>query len=345
MAMFSTGFKDILERMLENVSSKYDKREGSVIYDALAPTAIEHQLLYIDMETLEKEMFADTASREYLIAHASERGVEPKEATAAIWQATFVPAELSISIGERFRCGDEVLAVTARVEAGVYNLTCESAGSAGNVLSGALSPVSYINGLRTATLTKLISAGTDEESTEEFRARYLAILRQPAASGNANDYYNWAMSVDGVGAAKVYPLADGAGTVTVVIMDEDKHAAGTALVSEVYEYIETVRPVGAKVTVKSAEELAINISATITMGTGENLASIKNKFANTLTEYLESVAYSCKKINLSMIGKLLLDTEGVEDYTGLTINGSEASADVADTQVAVLGTITLEVSA
>ncbi len=345
MAMFSTGFKDILSRMLENVSSKYDKREGSVIYDALAPTALEHQLLYIDMETLEKEMFADTASREYLIAHAAERGIEPKEATPAVWQATFVPAELIISVGERFRSGDMLLSVTARVEDGVYNLTCESAGSDGNVLSGALTPVSYINGLQTATLTKLVDAGTDEESTEEFRARYLTILRKPAASGNANDYYNWAMSIDGVGAAKVYPLADGAGTVTVVIMDEDKHAASTALVSEVYEYIETVRPVGAKVTVKSAEELAINISALVTLGTGENLASVKNKFANTVTAYLESVAYSSKKITLSMIGKLLLDTEGVEDYSALAINGIAASADVADTQVAVLGTITLEVSA
>ena len=39
----------ILQRMMDRVPSSMDKREGSIIHDALAPTAIEHQLLYIDL--------------------------------------------------------------------------------------------------------------------------------------------------------------------------------------------------------------------------------------------------------------------------------------------------------
>ena len=34
-------YESILERMLEKVPDNMDKREGSIIYDALAPAAVE----------------------------------------------------------------------------------------------------------------------------------------------------------------------------------------------------------------------------------------------------------------------------------------------------------------
>lgn len=332
----------ILARMLERVDPAYHKDEGSFIYTGLAPTALEHSLLYIDMQTLEKEMFADTASREYLIKHASERGLTPKEATKAVWLAKTEPTELLISIGERFNTSSLNLVVIGKESDGVYKLECETAGTAGNTLDHKLTPINYINGLTSATLTELVDAGTDDEDTEDFRARLLAVLRKPATSGNAQEYYNWAMSVDGVGAAKVYPLADGPGTVKVVITDADKKAASASLVSEVYEYIETVRPIGATVTVKSAEELTVNVSATITLGTGENGASVQAKFETAMTEYLADVAYAATSIPLSMVGKILMSTEGVSSYTydTLKLNDTAADVTVSDDQVAVLGTVT-----
>lgn len=345
MSLFNMTFSGILQRMLENVSTKYDKREGAVIYDALAPAALEHSLLYIDMQTLEKEMFADTASREYLIKHAAERDIEPKEATKAIWLAAIEPKELTVSNGERFSTSTLNLVVISKESDGVYRMECETAGTAGNSLDHTIKPVSNISGLTSATLTELVDAGTDEESTEDFRARYLTLLRKPATSGNAQEYYNWAMSIDGVGAAKVYPLADGPGTVKVVITDAEKKAASTQLVNEVREYIETVRPIGATVSVISAEETTVNVEATVTLATGENLASVLNKFEIALTDYLASVAYSATKIPLSMVGKILLDTDGVSDYSSLMLNGLAANMAVSDNQVAVLGAVDLEVNA
>ena len=38
-------YEEILERMLERVPDDMDKREGSLIYDALAPAAIELQIM------------------------------------------------------------------------------------------------------------------------------------------------------------------------------------------------------------------------------------------------------------------------------------------------------------
>lgn len=39
----------ILNRMLGRVSNSLDKREGSVIFDTHSPTAIEFQVLYIEL--------------------------------------------------------------------------------------------------------------------------------------------------------------------------------------------------------------------------------------------------------------------------------------------------------
>lgn len=58
-------YEEILERMLERVPDDMDKREGSLIYDALAPAAIELQIMYIELDVILKETFADNASREF----------------------------------------------------------------------------------------------------------------------------------------------------------------------------------------------------------------------------------------------------------------------------------------
>ena len=49
-------YEDILQRMLDRVPDSMDKREGSIIYDALAPAAVELQLMYIqDLVTLQQK--------------------------------------------------------------------------------------------------------------------------------------------------------------------------------------------------------------------------------------------------------------------------------------------------
>lgn len=65
-------YETILKRMLARVSDKFDKREGSVIWDTHSPTAIELQILYVELETLINESYGDTASREFLILLCKE---------------------------------------------------------------------------------------------------------------------------------------------------------------------------------------------------------------------------------------------------------------------------------
>ena len=95
----------ILKRLLKNVPDKYDKREGSVIYDALAPA-------YIMANTIMTETFATTASRQYLIMRAAEFNVIPKSATYAEVKAKFSQA---VTIGTRFNFGKINFTVTSLI--------------------------------------------------------------------------------------------------------------------------------------------------------------------------------------------------------------------------------------
>ena len=73
-------YEALLNRMLENalsVNSNLDTREGSIVWYGNAPAAVELQNLYIALDTVLNETFADTASRDYLILRASERGYHP----------------------------------------------------------------------------------------------------------------------------------------------------------------------------------------------------------------------------------------------------------------------------
>ena len=92
-------YEVILQRMLNRVPDTMNKREGSIIFDALAPAAVELQNMYIEFDWMLNQSFADTASREYLIKRAAERGIEPEKATNAILESVF---DADIPFGSRF---------------------------------------------------------------------------------------------------------------------------------------------------------------------------------------------------------------------------------------------------
>ena len=66
----------VLTDLLSRVPDTVDKREGSVIYDALAPCAAEIASFYAALDEIITETYVDTASLEGLILRAKERGIE-----------------------------------------------------------------------------------------------------------------------------------------------------------------------------------------------------------------------------------------------------------------------------
>ena len=82
-------YETILNRMLDKIPDTLDKREGSIIYDALAPAAAEMAQMYIVLKNNIDLVFADTAVEEYLDRLSNQVGLTRKEATKAIKQGNF----------------------------------------------------------------------------------------------------------------------------------------------------------------------------------------------------------------------------------------------------------------
>lgn len=186
-----------------------DAREGSVLWYGQAPAAVEAQNLYIQLDTVLNETFADTASRPYLIRRAAERGLTPKPASCALIRGEFLPETLEIPLGTRFNLGEVNYAVEEKLEPGSYSLRCETAGTVGNDVPGDLIPVEYVSGLQSAAAQELLIPGTDEEETEAFRSRYLASFVSQAFGGNEADYREKVGAIAGVGGVKVYRAWNG----------------------------------------------------------------------------------------------------------------------------------------
>lgn len=198
----STTYDVILQRMLDRVSDQFDKRAGSVIWDTHSPTAIEFQVLYIELDNILKEAYGDTASREFLIRRCKERGIEPEPATCAVLKGEFTPTTVDV-LGKRFNIGTINYVVTEKIADGEYQVQCETAGIIGNQQLGTMIPIEYVNGLETAQLTSVLIPGEDEEDTEVLRNRYFASFSMSAFGGNTADYLNKTNAIDGVGATKV----------------------------------------------------------------------------------------------------------------------------------------------
>ena len=211
-------FESILERMLGRIPDDMDKREGSIIYDALAPAAVELQLMYLELDDVLKQTFADTANREFLILRAKERGLSPKSATYAVLKGEF---NIDVPIGSRFSCDDLNYKVIEKISEGIFKMQCETIGTLGNSTFGDLIPIDYISGLQTAKLTEILIPGEDEEDTESFRKRYLDSFDAQAFGGNIADYKAKTYAINGVGGVKVTPVWNGGGTVKLTIINSE----------------------------------------------------------------------------------------------------------------------------
>lgn len=195
-------YEKILGRMLSRVQDKFDKREGSVIWDTHSPTAIELQILYIELDTILREAYGDTASREFLILRCRERGIYPHEATHAVLKGVFTPSAIDVT-GQRFNIEGVNYTVTEKTADGEYRVKCETAGKIGNQFFGPMVPIDYIKGLQTAELTEVLIPGEDEEETEDLRQRYFESFDENAFGGNRIDYLKKTNEIPGVGRTKV----------------------------------------------------------------------------------------------------------------------------------------------
>lgn len=349
----------ILERMIDRVkeqNSNIDTREGSVIYNALAPAAVELMGMYIEAQRIMDETFADTASREYLIKRAKERGISPQPATNAILKGVFTPRTLTIPIGSRFSLENLNYEVIEKITDGEYQLKCETLGIEGNAHFGTLIPIEYINGLQSAELTELLIPGEDEEETETFRRRYFQSLEAEAYGGNKIDYKTKVALIPGVGGVKVYSGHEwnGGGTVKIVITNSNYEKPHETLVETVQEEVDPISspgegagiaPIGHVVTVAGVNETSVDISMLVTLESGFEWDDVQSSVEAAIDEYFLTLNKDWENqtniiVRISQIETRILAITGVLDIMNTKINGAEENYTVDKESIVKRGVLT-----
>ena len=329
-------YEKILADMLSRVTDDVDKREGSVIYDALAPCAYQLAQTYFNLNNFIDLVSGDTAIGEYLDRVVADYGLTRKPATKAVRKIVTIG---NLPIGSRWGINDTSYIVIENISTNTYKAECMQYGEIGNVYTGTLENIDNVSGI-TATLTDIITSGQDTESDDNLRARFYTYLQRPSTSGNAFNYKEWALLVPGVGDAKVFPLWNGNGTVKVLVINSNMEIDET-LEPIVYNYIETVRPIGASVTVDSPDEKIIGITANIALDGSVVFDDVINSFTALIATYFKELTFETYSVSYARIGSILLSTPGIADYDTLLVDSDNANITIGDTEMPIVGTITL----
>jgi uncharacterized phage protein gp47/JayE len=350
MAYEDMTYEVILQRMIDRVSNDYpnlDTREGSIIFNALAPAALEMAIMYTELDNSINESFVNTASREYILLSCEQMGMNTSifEASSGTHKGEF---DAEVNIGSRWNYdlyNYEVIEYIGKEDGYyTYKLLCETVGTAPNIVVGDLTPITEIpNGLSHAKLVECLIEGEDETDDEEIRKSYYAYVNNTRTDGNVLQYKQWCDEYEGIGTSKIFPLWNGANTVKVSILTTSNQVATQELVDEFQEYLDPgvkgmgdgVAPIGAFVTVSTATEKKLNISANITMKYGYTDTT---PIDTALTDYLSSLAYDKSIVAYMNIGAIILAVDGVETISNLKINGGTSDVTLGDEEIAVLGT-------
>lgn len=346
-------FDYIMNRMLESVPDTVDKREGSIIYDALAPAAAELVKCYTELDVVMDETFVDTASLQYLMLRCKERGVAIQGETAAVIEGVFTPSSVELTAGLRFNCDEVNYTITEKISAGHYKLEAETLGTVGNKYTGLLLPIQTVNGLETAQIAAVLIPAEDGDTTDTLREKYYASIDGEAFGGNVADYKDKTNAITGVGGVKVYPVWNGGGTVKLTIIASDFTAPSSELISKVQTAIDPeqnhgeglgLAPIGHTVTVTGAKYADLTITANVTFAAGWNWENGKSQLVSAANAYLDEL---CKAwadsettvVRISQIETHLLTADCVVDVDGTTVNGDTKNIELAADEIPRLKTI------
>ncbi len=362
-----------LRKMLDAVPDNVDKREGSIIYDALAPAALVMGQQSLDMANVIKETYIKTASGEFLDYRAIEHGTSrypatQTEAKAKVLNDKKEPLD-NVQIGDKFASiGDSPIfyAVTKINSDLTIELTAEVKGSSANSYIGQILPVTPNDLLSWAEITEITAPARDVESDDHLRARLLSSQSWIAYGGNIADYLDMTSKIDEVGAAQIYPTWNGGGTVKVVILNNDLMPASASLVQKVKNTLDPedkqaegygLAPIDHAVTVTAPEKLIVNIDISVKVDDTKVTRYVKDSINKAIEGYFQSLREDWSDINQrlgrgyeqtiyrSKILSQVMLTEGVVNAKLPSLNGKDADIDLvfnnSKSQLPVVGTVTI----
>ncbi|MDB6267232.1 baseplate J/gp47 family protein [Lactobacillus amylovorus] len=361
-----------LNLMLDNVPNDIDKREGSIIYDAVAPAAMVSAQQSLSLANIIRETYIKTAQGEFLDYRAVEHGTSRYTATNTEVKAKFNDDDgkpVNVEVGDRFASIAESPIFYTVIKAngdGTAEMQAEESGTSANSYLGQVLPVTPNDNLAWAEIVEITIPARDEENDDHLRARLLNSNSWVAYGGNVADYLDMTSKISDVGATQVYPTWDGPGTVKLVILNNDLMPASQTLVKKVKEEIDPeesttqgygLAPIDHRVTVVAPETFEVNIAVNVTVADSANIDTIKANIKTSLEEFFKSLRRDWSVIDSvtgrgyklivyrSKILSRVMTLEGVANATMPQLNGEDEDLQLVfsntTSQLPVLGEVTV----
>lgn len=361
-----------LNLMLDNVPNDIDKREGSIIYDALAPAAMVSAQQSLSLANIIRETYIKTAQGEFLDYRAVEHGTNRYAATFTEVKARFNDDDgnpVNVNVGDRFASIAESPIFYTVIKAngdGTAEMQAEESGTSANSYLGQILPVTPNDNLAWAEIIEITIPARDEENDEHLRARLLNTNSWVAYGGNVADYLDMTSKISDVGATQVYPVWNGAGTVKLVILNNDLMPASQTLIKKVKEEIDPednetqgygLAPIDHQVTVVAPETFEVNITMNVTIAENANIDTIRTNIKASLEELFKSLRKDWSTIDSvtgrgykltvyrSKILSRVMTLEGVTNATMPQLNGKDEDLQLVfnntTSQLPVLGEVTV----
>lgn len=347
----TTAKSYLLKDLLSHISDNTDKTKGSITYEALVGTLFQINEYYKNLLLVENEMYGNTQSMEFLTYRALERGITRKLNTHAIMQIEF---NVNVSIGERFTLNDLTYEVIEHIDGFTYKALCEEKGSFPNNILGEATPINYIENLNSSIITKCLIPARDEESLEDFRARYLDSFGILPYGGNKKDYFKMAEEIDGVFSIKVIRSGNGPGTTIIYVLDNDLKKPTNILLNYVKEILDPkehegygygLLPIGHKCEVLPCIESFIDITLNIEFKSTANIDDTKKICTNNINIYFDDIKRNWHKtsgktvIRKSFILEYILKNSDVIDVNKILINELDENFEINIYSIPVLRNI------
>ncbi len=361
-------YENLMAEMKSDVSDDIDKQDGSFVDLALGKQATRLEEAYENLEYVYDNMFCDTQDREHLIESGAEAGLPIDEGSPAVVLATVnceldegtiltaMDSEYNYEVTEFYGRidhetvddeGDEVTLSYYQ-----YKLTAEDPGVEPGSYRGDIEPVEFTDDFEEGWIVSLVTAGTDEEDTEDYRERRMRWFQTKPCGGNRAYYKEALHELDNVGGVKMERRQAGSSYIEIYVLDADYDPASSAVLAALKAAVDPtaytgegygLAPIGHQVNMNAATAVTVNIAATIDTDSIP-YADIKDAVEAACADYLKDLRKvwedeSSLTVRISGLEQKLLGVEGVDDVS-VTLNGSASNISLTTYQVPVLGTVT-----
>ncbi|MBR4934499.1 MAG: baseplate J/gp47 family protein [Anaerotignum sp.] len=341
-------YESLKEEMLQEITLT-DKREGSYVNDMISTSAMEGEKAYAALRHVISIFFKQDAKGEYADKFAGEYGIVRKMGTKAEGEVTFTGEPGAVIPSGTMCTTASGLVFLTTVEGTIGEdgtvtvpAIAENVGDNYNILAGYINtlPVA-IKDVTAVTNARIFVGGTDVETDEELMERLLLRLRTPATSGNKYHYMQWALEVNGVGDAQVFPLENGPGTVGVMPITSGGRAPDQDILDAVYAHIEEQRPIGATVRVYAPSEVMITVNAGIEITSAVSLESVTAAYKSLFAAHIRNGVFKENKVDYYYCLSMFYNIPGVVAVRSFALNGGTANINIGAKQIQVAGEVTI----